>query len=121
MMCALVVMYRLTQSLIGTTLITFALGVRQGSPTSCLLFIIFVNDLIKLIKEGCDPDGFLAWLHVLVLMDDTVLLSTTLNGIIKKLTILQNYCNDYDMIINPSKTHFFMIHGSEVDRDWIKS
>ena len=28
------------------------LGVRQGSPTSCLLFIIFVNDLINMLKEG---------------------------------------------------------------------
>ncbi len=29
-------------------------------PTSCLLFIIYVNDLIKMVKENCEPDGFLS-------------------------------------------------------------
>ena len=41
-------------------LITASVGVRQGSPTSCLLFLLFVNDLIKMFKERCGPDGFLA-------------------------------------------------------------
>lgn len=32
-------------------------GCTEGSPTLCLLFIIFVSDLIKTIKEGCEVDG----------------------------------------------------------------
>ena len=59
---------------------TAAIGVRQGSPTSCLLFTIFVNDLITMIKGGCGIDGFHRWLHIIVLMDDTVHLSTTRQG-----------------------------------------
>ena len=58
MLLALVAMYKSTQSVIGTALITVSLGVRQGSPTSCLLFVLFVNDLIKLVKENCNPDVF---------------------------------------------------------------
>ena len=77
MLSVLVAMYNVTQSVIGTAIITTAIGVRQGSPTSCLLFILYVNDLIKLIKETCEPDGFLSWLHLLMLMDDTVLLATS--------------------------------------------
>ena len=50
MLSVLVAMYSVTQSVIGTAIITTAIGVRQGSPTSCLLFILYVNDLIKLIK-----------------------------------------------------------------------
>ena len=35
MLCALVAMYQLTESIIGTAVVTITLGVRQGSPTSC--------------------------------------------------------------------------------------
>lgn len=117
MLCALVALYSVTESLIGTALVTITLGVRQGSPTSCLLFIIFVDDLIRIIKEGCERDGFLQWLHVLVLMDDTVILSTTRNNMIKKISLLQNYCNVYGTKINESKTNFFVINGRVNDSE----
>ena len=68
---------------------------------------VFVNDLIKIIKEGCEADGFLAWIHILVLMDDTVLLATSRENMIKKITLLHNYCKEYGMKINQSKTKFF--------------
>ena len=55
------------------TLIASTIGVCQVSPTSCLLFVIFVNNLIKLIKHSCGTDGFLGWLHILVLMDGMIL------------------------------------------------
>ena len=83
MLAALIAMYQYTDSILTTTLITVTLGVRQGSPTSCLLFVIFVNDLVKLLKQGCDRDGVLSWLHILVLMDDTVILATTKENMIK--------------------------------------
>ena len=59
MLGALVAMYKSTQSIIGTAIITATIGVRQGSPTSCLLFILYVNEMIKIIKENCMEDGFL--------------------------------------------------------------
>lgn len=60
MLCALVAMYQLPESMIETAAATITLGVRQGSSTSCVLFIMFVNDLKKMIKGGCEVDGFLA-------------------------------------------------------------
>ncbi|MPC44065.1 LINE-1 retrotransposable element ORF2 protein [Portunus trituberculatus] len=71
MLLDLAAVYMCTNSVIGTTVISAAIGVRQGSPTSCILFVIFVNDMIRLIKQNCDINGFLTWLHLLVLMDDT--------------------------------------------------
>ena len=70
MLTAIMAMYRVTESVIGTSVVTAVLGVRQGSPTSCYLFIIYVNELIKYVKRNCDPERFLDWLHILVLMDD---------------------------------------------------
>ena len=108
MLSALVAMYQVTQSVIGAAIITAAIGVRQGSPTSCLLFVIYINDLIKMLKEGCSSDGFLSWLHVLVMMDDTVLLSTSREGMKKKLSILDQYCMTYGMKVNMKKTKFLL-------------
>ena len=48
MLLSLVAMYKVTKCLIGTAIITASVGVRQGSSTSCFLFILFVNDMIKL-------------------------------------------------------------------------
>ena len=115
MLLALIAMYKTTQSVIGTAIITASVGVRQGSPTSCLLFVIFVNDLIKLVKERCGPDGFLAWLHLLMFMDDTVFLSTSRQGIENKLALLKEFCVSHGMKVNTSKTKFMVVNGSAED------
>ena len=72
-------------------LIAATVGVRQGSPTSCILFVLYVNVMIKMLKQGCPIDGFLSWLHVLVMMDDTVLLSTTKEGMKNKIKIMYDF------------------------------
>ena len=120
MLAALVAMYWVTESIVGAAVMTATLGVRQGSPTSCLLFIIFVNELIKVMKEKCDSERFIQWLHVLVLMDDTVLLATTRDSMIKKVKILQEFCHDYGMLINSSKTKFFVVSGDDGDKEPIR-
>lgn len=120
MLGALTAMYRVTQSVVGAALFTATLGVRQGSPTSCLLFIIYVNELVKMIKARCIPERFIDWLHVLVLMDDTVLLSTSRAKLISKVEILDQFCRDYGMTVNNDKTKFFVIHGEDGDADTIR-
>ena len=114
---ALVAMYEYTNSVIGTALIAATIGVRQGSPTSGLLFIMYVNTMIQMIKQRSPVDGFLAWLHVLVMMDDTVLLATTKQGMIDKIKILNEYCNSHEMIINYSKTKFMVVNGDREDKE----
>ena len=116
MLAALVDMYSITQSVLGSVSITANLGVRQGSPTSCLLFIIFVDMLIKKVKSKCDNDGFLSWLHLLMLMDDTVILATSRDQLRKKLQLLHEFCEESGMVINEDKTKFMVIHGTDYDR-----
>ncbi len=119
MLLTLAAMYKVTHSVIGSAVISATVGVRQGSPTSCLLFVIFVNDLIRLIKQNCDMDGFLAWLHILIylLMDDTVLLSTSRENMLYKIKLLNRFCASHGMEINESKTNFFVINGTDEDRE----
>ena len=76
MLAALASMYKVSYGIIGITVITCTIGVRQGSPNSCFLFTMYVNPLLRKLKSQCQNDGFLQWLHALMLMDDTVLLAS---------------------------------------------
>ncbi|XP_063875059.1 uncharacterized protein LOC135108212 [Scylla paramamosain] len=117
MLGAIAAMYAVTESVLGTAVFATTMGVRQGSPTSCLLFIIFVNDLIKSIKDNCEDDGFLSWLHILVLMDDTVLLATTRERMLHKIGLMKTYCDNYEMKVNEAKTKFFVVGGNAADME----
>ena len=117
MLTAIMAMYRVTESIVDSAVVTATRGVRQGSPTSCFLFIIFVNELIRAMKEKCQTEPLLEWLHIMVLMDDTVLLSTSRCNMIKKVEVLKQFCEQYGMVINNSKTKFFVINGEEEDKE----
>ena len=119
MLMALVSMYSLTQFFLGSTIITAALGVKQGSPTSCFLFIVFVDVMIKMVKS-VQPDRFLKWLHILMLMDDTVLMASSRERLVEKLQKLVEYCTESGMVINEDKTKFMVIcPASPRDRESI--
>ena len=81
MLTALTSLFWVTQFVLGTTIITAVIGVKQGSPTSCFLFILFVDEFVRLVKSRSGLDGFLTWLHLLMLMDDTVLMATSREGL----------------------------------------
>ena len=112
MLAALTSMYTVTQFLLGTTLITAVLGVKQGSPSSCFLFILFVDELVRSMKLS-PPDGLLGWLHLLVLMDDTVIIATSHEKLCQKLEVLAEWCNRSGMVINEDKTEYMSFNSSE--------
>ena len=109
-------MYSNTTNILGSTIITSTIGVRQGSPTSCYLFIIFVDVLILLLKSRCSPEPILGWLHSLMLMDDTILLATSREKIIEKVRLLHAYCEENGMKVNAAKTKLMVINGGPMDK-----
>ena len=113
MLTALTSLFWVTQFLFGSTVITAKVGVKQGSPTSCFLFILFVDEFIRLVKGRSGNDGFLKWLHLLMLMDDTVLFATSRERLIEKLNILAEWCNRCGMVINEDKTEFMAFVTSD--------
>ena len=76
MLSSIVAMYKTTTCILGSTSITVSIGVRQGSPTSCFLFVMYVDMLIRMVKQ-VDLDDFLEWFHTMMLMDDTIILATS--------------------------------------------
>ena len=116
MLGALISMYSNTTNFLGSTIITSTIGVRQGSPTSCYLFIIFVDVLILLLKSKCSPEPILGWLHCLMLMDDTIILATSREKMMAKLQLLDKYCAENGMRVNASKTKLMVINGTPLDK-----
>ena len=101
--------------------INTSVGVKQGAATSCLLFIIYVDRMIKMINESSDNDDYLGRLHALLLMDDTILLATTRERLEKKFKIVLEFCKEYGMKINLKKTKFMVINGDLHDKSDIIS
>ena len=116
MLFAIAAMYKVTKSILGIAIVTAIIGVRQGSPTSRFLFNLFVDTLITMFKERCGSDGFLNWLHILMLMDDTVILATSRNKLLEKLGILYDYCDTHGMVVNADKTKCMVINGDDQDK-----
>lgn len=88
-------------------------GVRQGENLSPLLFSLFVNDIQDyLCNLGCNSlnlpvdNPFKNYLKLLVVLyaDDTVLLSDTPEGLQQALNSLQQYCDEWKLKVNESKT-----------------
>ena len=84
MLSARMNMYKNTWNVLNSTKINTSSGVRQGAPTSCLLFTTYVDKMVKMIKESVHNDGLLGRLHVLLLMDDTVIMATSREKCLKK-------------------------------------
>ena len=116
MVQAISAIYSSTKMILRTALISTSIGIRQGSPTSCFLFTLVVNDLIRNLKTKTAPDGFLGWLHVLMLMDDAVILATNRQRALQKLNILTEFCASSGMIINEDKTQYMVVNGQDDDR-----
>ena len=114
MLQALVSLFWLRQFVLGSTVITATLGVKQGSLTSCFLFTLFVDEFIRCMKGRSALDGFLEWLHLLMLMDDTVLLATSRERLCEKLNLLVEWCDKSGMIINENKTEFMAFCSPDV-------
>ncbi len=117
MLAAIIAMYRVTESIVGCAVVTSTVGVRQCLSTSSLLFVMYVDELIKMMKTRCERETFIDWLHILLFMDDTVLLSTSRPNILRKLRILNEFCDEYGMRINAEKTKFFVISGRPGDAE----
>ena len=107
-------LYSDTRMILGSAVVAATIGLRQGTPTSCLLFTIFLDEFVRDMKM-LRNDGFLKWIHCFLLMDDTVILSTCRERAIEKAKVLTNFCSRSGMVINPDKTRFMVINGEDKD------
>jgi len=81
------------------------IGVRQGDNLSPNLFKLFINDLPLIFDNTCDPVKLhKTSLNCLMYADDVILLSETAIGLQNSLSLLHDYCMEWELEINIKKT-----------------
>ena len=88
---------------VSTKFRTFT-GIRQGAASSALLFIAFIDDLVKHLEERCEPEPMLDTLHCLLHADDTAILSTNRDLFINKCNHMLDYFKENSLSLNLSKS-----------------
>ena len=94
----------------------FERGVRQGCPTSPLLFDIYINDIL----DGIEPvavQGLGNGLSGLMFADDTVILANDNNDLQVKLESINRWMSCNAMEVNPSKCGIMYIGGNNSIHD----
>ena len=99
---------------ISTKFRTFT-GIRQGAASSALLFIAFIDDLVKHLEERCEPEPMLDTLHCLLHADDTAILSTNRDLFVNKCNHMLDYFTENSLSLNLSKSGYLIINGKEED------
>ena len=86
--------------------ITSYLGVKQGDPSSTLLFMMFVNDIIANINTNLNGIFTVGELKLFLILyaDDQVLLATSPASLQTMLNDVEIYCNVWGLKINVDKT-----------------
>ena len=86
-------------------LITSEAGVKQGDPSSSLLFLFFVNDMINTMNADIDGIFTLEEIRFFLIMfaDDSILFGNTPQALQSLLNDLEQYCQISGLKINTGK------------------
>ena len=87
-------------------------GIRQGAPSSALLFIAFINDLIDFVQDRCIPEAIIDVMHILLHADDTIVLSTEEDLFVRKCNVMIEYFRINKLKLNLGKSGFTCIGGN---------
>lgn len=105
------------------------IGVKQGDPSSSLLFLFFVNDIINNFDVSIDSLFTLNELKLFIILfaDDAVIFAQSPNALQLLLDNLEQYCTRWGIKINTTKTkvmifekgrasrHRFKIYNTEIE------
>ena len=101
-----------SSGVIGSESFQATAGVRQGASLSCSLFILYVESTIEAVSSS-GPDGWLGNLHSLLLMDDTAVLATSRESMLRKLTALKACTDNLHGEIHPNKSAYFTVNTND--------
>lgn len=104
--------YTRTSGVIGDHTFDASAGVRQGACTSCPLFTCLVDVVVENVK-AVEDDDWLGNLHLLLLMDDTVVLSTSRPAMEEKLSRLHDSVTNIGMKINAAKSKILTVCSND--------
>ena len=94
--------------------LTFS-GIKQGAPSSVILFILFMDQFISMLRQKCISENILGELHMLLHADDTAVFSTTYELFINKCNILITSYKENRLELNFKKSSFMIINPKKHD------
>ena len=127
MVRALQAMYRVVKSCVrykseNSSFFTSNIGVKQGDPSSGLMFLFFINDILTNINSNIDGIFTLNEMKIFLLLfaDDAVLFAQTPAALQSMLNDLEQYCNTWGLKINTNKTKVMIFErGRSTNHDFI--
>lgn len=87
------------------------MGVKQGCILSTLLFILFINDIVGEVGGGIELGG--VRIPALKFADDIVFLSETVEGMQLVMNRLENYCKQWNLTVNLSKSKMMIFRNGK--------
>ena len=101
--------------------------VRQGENLSPFLFSIYMNDLEDYFRRNkasgiaceSDDDKITVFFKIFILLyaDDTVLFGKTKDDLQQSLNIFENYCEEWKLTVNISKTKVLIFSGGRYSKN----
>jgi hypothetical protein len=98
------------------------IGTRQGCLVSPLLFIIYVNTILDMSSEtgpnGIFVDDKFDNVSALLYADDLILVSDTVGHLNKLVECLSEFCNNWGLTVNISKTKVMVFRNGGILRKY---
>ena len=94
------------------------IGVKQGDPSSSLIFLFFINDL--LLNLNSNIDGIFTINELKKFCDDAIIFAETSDALQSLLNDLNTYCNKWGLKVNTKKTKIMIFEtGRHTHHDFI--
>ena len=91
-------------------------GIRQGSASSVLLFILFMDGLFPYLRQYCTTEELIKDFHALIHADDTLIISTQRDKFITKCNHMLDFFKENSLKLNLDKSSYFILNPKETDR-----
>ena len=90
-------------------------GIKQGAPSSVILFIVFMDDIVEVLKQKCTDEFIIANLHSLLHADDTLVFSLSRELFKKKCNVLIDTFHKKKLTLNLKKSAYMIVNTKEND------
>ena len=90
-------------------------GIKQGAPSSVILFVIFMDEFIDVVRDKCIKENVLDVLHIILHADDTAVLSTDRELFIGKCNTLITAFKAKKVSLNLKKSSFLVMYPDKLE------
>ena len=90
-------------------------GIKQGAPSSVILFVIFMDEFIDIMRDKCIRENVIGMLHILLHADDTAVLSTSKELFLQKCNTLLAAFKQKKVSLNLKKSGFLVINPKNAE------